>query len=161
MREVIRGATVRRMPFLLAGAVFAAVGLGMIAKGLTGPGTVPLVLGGILVLLGGRPAAEGEERLVLDDHGLTDLKLQVGPVPWTEIRGATVVPLGTHFTMIALDLTDPARYAEVKTLDAGRLRELAAKLDFTLPEVFLYGSGLAQSPQEVVEEINRRARAPR
>lgn len=161
MRQVVHAAGVRRLPVVAIGAVLAAVGLGMIARGMTLPGAVPLVLGGLLVLLGARPAAEGPERLVFDDVGLTDLKLQLGPVPWSEIRGATVVPLGTHFTMIGLDVTDPARFGAMKALDAGRLRELAAKLDFALPPVFLYASGLERDAAAVAEEINRRARAPR
>lgn len=158
-RDVIRSRSVSRFPLFIGGVVLLGLGAWLSARSLVA-GVIPLLVGGALVIVGTRtgPAAE---RIVLDDRGVTDLKLRLGPVPWHEIRSATVVPLGTHFTMIALDLTEPARWKDIKAVDADRLRELAARLDFMLPEVFLYGSGLERSAEEVVAEINRRATAGR
>lgn len=157
MRLEIRDRPVPRTPFLVAGLVAMLVGGLLVLNGLMGVGAVPLLIGGLLVILGARPAIQETARILLEEQGVTDTSLKVGPIPWHEIRGAAVQQLGSSFTLVTLDVVDPARWERQTSEQLGRLRELSARLDFQLPAVFLAASRLDHTAEEIAREINARA----
>lgn len=115
-----------------------------------------LLPGGLLLLLGTRPAVTPVEAIVVDDLGLSDRTMDVGPIPWDQVIGAEV-RLIRRFPVVALQLTDEAAWLSRMPERHRKLVALGAS-ELGVPPVFFYAVGLDHSPEEIVAAINQRAR---
>jgi len=146
-----------RRPYLIAGLIL--IGLAMAAQlGLHQPGAtwVLLLPGGLLLLLGTKPAGPPVEAIVLDDFGVSDRSIDIGPIPWDQLVRAEVGWI-RRFPVVALHLTDNAAWMARMPERHRKLVQLGAA-ELGLPPVFLYAVGLDVAPEEIVERINQRAR---
>ncbi len=159
MRLVASSLPLARTPWLIGGGVLSAAGIGVIAVARQPlPGWILLGLGGGLLLLTARPAYRARERIVLDDAGVTDLATSMGPIPWSDIVEAQVLNLAKT-SLVTIRVVNPAAWEARLPEPVRRLRLLAP--DLNLPPVLLFTPRLTLSPEEIVGEINRRARGHR
>jgi hypothetical protein len=154
-RVVARSRPLARGSWLFAGVALAVAGFAAIVAHMMTPGWVALVLGGGLLLLGARPAAGLTDRIVVDDAGVSDLAMKVGPIPWADIVRAEARLVGS-VPIIAIEVRNPEVWEQQLPDSLRRLRGFAAELQ--LPPVLLYGQGLDPPPAEIVRLINERAR---
>ena len=119
-----------------------AVCLGLFAIGATLLGGERVRwLGWSLVLLGGayglvmlRALGEETERLVIDDSGIRDSSLPVGPIGWEEVLGASIQEIG-GVRVVALKVRDPERF--IRRLPASRQFIARKALEADLPGLYL------------------------
>ena len=146
-----------RRPALIAGVVLITIGLAMMLLAHeTVAGWVFLLPGGLLVLLGTQPVGVPVEAIIVDDMGLSDRTLELGPIPWDQVIRADARQL-RRFPVVALQLTDndawlarmPERHRKLVALGAAQLG---------LPPVFLYAVQLDVPVLQIVAAINERAR---
>ena len=134
---------------------FLATGLGAIAERATILGWPALFLGAALLLLVARPADSPQERIVLDDRGVTDMLGKSGPVPWTDITGAEVHYLG-RFKVIAVKVRNAEYWKEFMPVSQRRLQGFAQELQ--LPPVLLVAQGIDLPAEELARMINDRVK---
>ena len=158
MRVVTHGRPVSRGPWLVGAVSFVAAGLGAVALRVPLVGWPALALGGVILFFATRPAGAPQERIVLDDTGVSDLALGVGPIPWSEVIKGELKPL-SRLWVISLELTDPERWASKLPERQRNLNGFAKELG--LSPVLLAVSGLDLPPEEVLRLINDRARGSR
>lgn len=115
-------------------------------------------MGGLLVYLTTGPDYRERERIVMDDHGLTDLAAKLGPVPWSDIIGAEVQMVG-RTPLVSVQVRNPEEWERKAPPSLARLSSLAPELK--LSPVMLFAPRLTLSPEEIVREINNRALARR
>ncbi len=115
-----------------------------------------LLPGGLLLLVGTRPAGLPVEAIVVDDFGLSDRTMDLGPIPWDQVIGAEVRHL-RRFPVVALRLTDDAAWLSRMPERHRKLVALGAD-QLGLPPVFLYAVGLDHPPEAIVAAVNQRAR---
>ncbi|MFN8653317.1 MAG: hypothetical protein U0133_15540 [Gemmatimonadales bacterium] len=133
-------------------------GLYLISRGSYTPGFILLLVGGLLLYLASGPAYQDRERIVMDDHGLTDLAVKLGPVPWTDIVGAEVMLVGKT-PLVSVEVRNPEEWERKVPLGLAKLQRLSP--DLKLSPVMLFAPRLTLSPEEIVREINNRAQARR
>jgi hypothetical protein len=154
MRVVTHSRPVSRGPWIVGAISFLAVGLGAVALNLPLAGWPALLLGGVILFFATRPAGAPKERIVLDDAGVSDTALGIGPIPWNEIIRGELRPL-SKLWVISLEVTDPERWARQLPERQRTLNSFAAELG--LSPVLLAVSGLDLPPEEVLRLINDRA----
>jgi hypothetical protein len=99
----------------------------------------------------------GAPLVVLDDQGILDARWGIGPIPWSAVRGASIWRFHKS-ELVALDLVDAKAWTA--KLSGGRRRGagLNKKLGW---HPFMISLSLTKvKPNELVSEIQRRARAP-
>jgi hypothetical protein len=133
-------------------------GVLLVSKGKPVPGWILLVLGGGLLYLATGPATRPRERIVMDEHGLSDLAAGLGPVPWADIVKAEVLNIG-RAPLITVEVVNPAEWEAKAPKGLQGLRRLDPEL--VLPPVVLFAPRLTLSPEEIVRAINARARGGR
>lgn len=131
------------------------LGLGLIAVRRPVPGWILLLAGAGLLLLTARPGYSTRERIVLDDSGVTDLATKTGPIPWTDIIEAQVMQL-SNTSLVTVTVTNTEHWEARTPASVRRLRVLAPEMK--LPPVILFTPRLDLTPEEIVREINSRAR---
>lgn len=147
-----------RTPWLISAVGLGLAGLLFITRGTYAPGWILLALGGVLLYLATGPAYRERERIVMDEHGLSDLAVKLGPVPWTDIIQAEVLMLGKT-PLVTVDVRNPEEWEAKAPQGLANLRRLAP--DLKLSPVMLFAPRLTLSPEEIVREINTRALARR
>lgn len=158
MRIVARSLPFSRAPWLIVGGALSALGFGLILLHLPLLGWIALLPGAGLLLVTARPGYTTRERIILDEHGVTDLATKMGLIPWTDIIGAEVRPLSTT-SLVVVEVINPEYWEEKAPETIRRLRNLAP--DMKLPPVLLFTPRLDLSPEEIVRVINERAQARR
>ena len=111
------------------------------------------VLGSGWALLLVRALGEETERLVIDDSGIRDSMLPVGPIDWAEIRGASVQTIGS-VSVVALEVRDSERF--IRRLPRARQFIARKALEAGLPALYLTLVGTDGDPQTIADTINRR-----
>lgn len=155
MRIVTHSRPMSRGPWLVGAMSFLAVGLGAVAQQVPLVGWPLLALGGVILFFATRPAGLLKERIVLDDAGVSDQGLGIGPIPWHEIIRGELKPL-MKIWVISLEVTDPERWVAQLPDNQRTLRNFAK--DLGLSPIMLAVSGLDLPPEEVLRLINDRAR---
>ncbi len=145
-----------RGPWLVGAVSFLVVGIGAVAQRVPLVGWPLLLVGGVILFFATRPAGALKERIVLDDTGVSDPALGIGPIPWNEIIRGELRPL-MKIWVISLELTDPDRWAKQLPENQRALRGFAKELG--LSPILLAVSGLDHPPEELLRLINDRARA--
>lgn len=146
-----------RGPLRVAGVVLSGLGLLLVAMVRTSPvGWIFLLPGGLLLLVGMQPRRTATEAIVLDDLGLSDRTMDLGPIPWDEIVRAEVGQI-KRFPVVALQLTRPDQWLARMPERHRKLVALGAA-ELGLPPVFLYAVALDHPAEEIVAAINQRAR---
>ncbi len=155
MRIVTHSRPVARGPWLVGAIAFMAVGLGAIAQHVPVAGWPALLLGGVLLYFATRPQAGSDERIVLDDAGVTDVTFSLGPIPWDQIIRAELKPL-VRMQVISLEVTEPERWIKQQPAHQARFSAMARELGVS--PVMLAVTGIDMDPAELVKLINDRAR---
>ena len=119
-------------------------------------GWTVLLPGGLLVLFGARSAGSAVEAIVVDDIGLSDRTIDIGPNPWEQVIRADV-RLIRRFPVVALQLTDNSAWLARMPESHRRLVMLGAA-ELGLPPVFFQAIRLDVPVDRIVTEINQRAR---
>jgi hypothetical protein len=132
---------------LAAGAALLALGSARLA------GWSLAVLGGGWALLLVRALGEDTERLVIDDSGIRDSMLPVGPIDWSEIRAASVQTIGS-VSVVALQVRDSERF--IRRLPPARQFIARKALEAGLPALYLTLVGTDGDPKAIADLINRR-----
>lgn len=145
-----------RMPWLIGAVGLGLAGLLFISRGTYTPGWILLLVGGLLLYLSSGPAYRERERIVMDQHGLSDLAVKLGPVPWTDIIHAEVLMVGKT-PLVTVEVRNPEEWERKAPPGLANLRRLAP--DLKLSPVMLFAPRLTLSPEEIVREINNRALA--
>lgn len=133
-------------------------GLFLISRDRYTPGFILLVIGGLLLYLASGPAYQERERIVMDERGLSDLAVKLGPVPWTDVIHAEVLMVGAT-PLVTVEVRNPEEWERKAPPGLANLRRLAP--DLKLSPVMLFAPRLTLSPEEIVREINQRAQARR
>ena len=113
------------------------------------------LFGGASALVMLRALGEDTERVVIDDSGIRDSLLPVGPIGWDEVRGASVQAIGS-VQVIALDVRDPEHF--IRRLSASRQFLARKALEADLPSLYLTLVGTEADPTEIVEAIRQQLR---
>jgi hypothetical protein len=131
-----------------------AAGAGLLALGLSRVAAWSLaLLGGGWALLLVRALGEDTERLVIDDSGIRDTLLPVGPIDWSEIRAASVQTIGS-VSVVALEVRDSERF--IRRLPPARQFIARKAMEAGLPALYLTLVGTDGDPQAIADTINRR-----
>jgi hypothetical protein len=155
MRIVTRSRPVSRGPWLAGAVAFVVIGFAAIMQKVPLAGWPALLAGGVLLFFATRPEGGPDERIVLDDAGVTDVTFSVGPIPWDQIIRAELKPL-VRMQVISLEVTDPERWIKQQPEHLGRFSAMARELGVS--PVMLAISGIDMDPAELVQLINDRAR---
>jgi hypothetical protein len=126
---------------LASGAVLLALGLARVAAWI------------LAVLGGGWALGEDTERLVIDDSGIRDSMLPVGPIDWSEIRGASVQTIGS-VPVVALEVRDSEGL--IRRLPPARQFIARKALEAGLPPLYLTLVGTDGDPRAIADLINQR-----
>ena len=137
--------------------VALAVGLGagtaLLRLGLVPAAWTVITLCGLYALLQLRSLGEEQERVVIDDSGIRDSMLPVGVIGWDEVRGASLVKVGS-VDVVALQLRDPERC--IRRLPGARQFIARKALETGLPGIYLTLVGTEGDPRKIAEVINGR-----
>jgi hypothetical protein len=113
-----------------------------------------VALSAIYALLQLRSLGEEIERVVIDDSGIRDSLLPVGVIGWDEVRGASVLGIGS-VQVVALQLRDPERF--IRRLPGTRQFIARKALKAGLPGVYLTLVGTDGNVSRIAEVINERS----
>jgi hypothetical protein len=117
-------------------------------------GWTVVALSGISALVQLRSLGEEIERVVIDDSGIRDSLLPVGVIGWDEVRGASVLGIGS-VQVVALQLRDPERF--IRRLPGTRQFIARKALKAGLPGVYLTLVGTDGNVSRIAEVINERS----
>jgi len=155
MRIATHSRPMARGPWLVGAVAFVVVGLGAIMQHAPLVGWPALLLGGVLLFVASRPEGGPDERIVLDDTGVTDVTFGLGPIPWDQILRTELKPLA-RMQVISLEVTDAERWIKQQPEHLARFSAMARELGVS--PVMLAISGIDMDPADLVKRINERAR---
>lgn len=118
-------------------------------------GTFTFAFFGIFAAYGIREGLRPGPRLTLDEHGVHDRTMGVGPIPWSDIAGAELCGI-PQAPFVALHLREPAKYLGRAPMVPRLLSRLNAASGMTPFSVNLMG--LKADPGTVTCTIRSRAR---
>ncbi|MEO8635039.1 MAG: hypothetical protein ABI587_07165 [Gemmatimonadales bacterium] len=146
-----------RRPALIAGVVLIAIGLAMmLLANATLAGWIFLLPGGLLALIGTQPGGAPIEAIVVDDMGLSERIIGIGPIPWDQVVRVEAKQIRL-MPVIGIYLTDSEVWLARMPVSHKRLVAIGAT-ELGLPPVFFPAIRLDVPVERIVAEINQRAR---
>ncbi len=146
-----------RRTTLIGGVLLIFIGLALLLLvSATAAGWTFLLPGGLLVLLGARPAAAPLEAIVVDDMGLSERTMNVGPIPGDQVVRAELRQIRL-MPVIGVELVSSDTWLARMPESHKRLVALGAT-ELGLPPIFFPAAGLDIPADRIVAEINQRAR---
>jgi len=145
---------------LLVALAFAVSGAWMVAEGEGAIGWFVFAFFGLCAGVFARELSRSQPRITIDDAGIHDRTLGVGPIRWDDIEDAYATSIGGH-PFVCLVLRDPEVYLD--TLSPVRRTLTRANATLGFHELSLNLSGLhGTNPHEIqaliLSELNARRR---
>lgn len=167
MNIVIGPSRWRNVVLLLGSLAFVAGGIFILAMPISKResrtrqrlvGWSSIIFFGGCALVGAWQIIDSRPRLIIiNDEGILDRTLGVGPIPWSDIRGACLRSIsGNDF--ICLDLQDSERYLQKTNAVKRALASANIALGFT--PISLNLSGVAADSNDILELILKRIHDP-